>query len=337
MSEESWNMKQVSDFDAEAAADDDRIPAKYQHQVGEETEGSQTRLQRLVEEGLTNKKTLVGTIAVLAFLLTAVFAPILAPYNPDVTYEPFQPLNSYSVGDFDSDPGTERIWHPLGTDSFGHDMLSRIIFGARVSLLVALGTLIFAFVIGTTIGIAAGYYKGWIDDVLMRLVDFQWAFPELILAIAIIAFAGGRGVWVVVLAIGIAYIDDFARLIRGEVLAIRENEYIRAAEAVGMSDLRIMSKEVLPNTIAPLIVQASIMIPLAIIAEASLSFLGLGVKPTTPTWGLLVGQGRQFIARAWWISVIPGLAIMVTVLGFNLLGDGLRTIFDVEESEVESR
>jgi len=146
---------------------------------------------------------------------------------------------------------------------------------------------------------------------------------------------GGLGVTNVVIAIGIAFLDDFARIIRGEVLSIREEEYVTAARAVGMGDIRIMFKEMLPNAVAPLIVQATLMIPFAILAEAGLSFLGLGVKPTTPTWGLLIADGRQFIERAWWISVMPGLAIMVTVLAFNMLGDGLRDAFDISQEEVE--
>ena len=191
--------------------------------------------------------------------------------------------------------------------------------------------------IGTTIGILAGYYGGIIDSLLMRYVDFQWAFPELILGVAIIALSGGLGVTNVIIAIGIAYIDDFARIVRGEILSIREEEYITAARAVGMGDARIMFREMLPNAVAPIIVQATLMIPLAILAEAGLSFLGLGVKPTTPTWGLLLSDGRQFIDRAWWISVMPGLAIMVTVLSFNMFGDGLRDAFDIGEGEVEER
>jgi peptide/nickel transport system permease protein len=171
----------------------------------------------------------------------------------------------------------------------------------------------------------------------MRYVDFQWAFPELILGVAIIALSGGLGVINVIMAIGIAYIDDFARLVRGEILSVREEEYITAAHAIGMSDRRVMFREMLPNAVAPIIVQATLMIPLAILAEAGLSFLGLGVKPTTPTWGLLLSDGRQFIDQAWWISVVPGLAIMLTVLAFNMFGDGLRDAFDISEGEVEER
>ena len=303
----------------------------------EEVDSHETMAERVFRGILNDKMALFGAVIIVLFILTAAFAPLVAPHDPEQTYTPMQEPNSYSQGNFDDDAAVERVWHPLGTDSFGHDVLSRMIFGARVSLLVALATVALAFSVGTTIGLLAGYFGGWIDSVLMRYVDFQWAFPELILGVGIIAISGGLGVTNVVIAIGIAYIDDFARLIRGEVLSIREEEYITAARVIGMPNRRIMFKEILPNAVAPLIVQATLMIPLAILAEAGLSFLGLGVKPTTPTWGLLLSDGRQYISRAWWISVMPGFAIMVTVLAFNMFGDGLRDVFDVNEGEVEER
>jgi peptide/nickel transport system permease protein len=311
------------------------VPSEYEE--AEHVEDHRSLGERLAKGLRADKMALFGTVVVVAFILSAIFAPFVAPYDPDATYTFMQSPDSHSVGDFDGDGTTERVWHPLGTDSFGHDVLSRVIFGARVSLMVALATVAVAFTIGTTIGLLAGFHGGWIDSLLMRYVDFQWAFPELILAVGIIAISGGLGVMNVIIAIGIAYIDDFARLVRGEVLSIREQEYIMAARAVGMSNGRIMFREILPNAVAPLIVQATLMIPLAILAEAGLSFLGLGVKPTTPTWGLLLSDGRQFLSEAWWISVMPGLAIMVTVLAFNMLGDGLRDIFDVSQGEVEER
>ncbi len=302
-----------------------------EYEVEAVVEEHRPTLRRVVEGLLADKLALFGLVVVVAFVLTAVLAPALAPHDPEATYSFMQPPGSTSVGDFDGDGATERVFHLLGTDSFGHDVLSRIVYGARVSLLVALATVAIAFTVGTTIGLAAGFYGGWIDSALMRYVDFQWAFPELILAAGIIAVAGGLGVANVVLAIGIAYVDDFARLVRGEVLAIREEEYVLAARAVGMTNGRIMGSEILPNALAPLIVQATLLLPLAILAEAGLSFLGLGVQPTTPTWGLLLSDGRQYIGEAWWISVMPGLAIMVVVLAFNTLGDGLRDVFDVSQ------
>jgi peptide/nickel transport system permease protein len=308
------------------------VPPEYE--VEEVVEAHRSLSDRIVETLKHDKLALFGTVVVVLFVLTAVFAPLVAPYNPDAQFGFMQSPMSESTGDYDSDGQTETITHLLGTDSFGHDILSRIIFGARVSLLVAFATVGFAFVVGTTLGILAGFYGGWVDSLIMRYIDFQWAFPEIILGVAIIAMMGGLGVLNVILAVGIAFIDDFARIIRGEVLSIREEEYVTAARAVGMTDRRIMFREMLPNAVAPLIVQATLMVPFAILAEAGLSFLGLGVKPTTPTWGLLISDGRQFIDRAWWISVMPGLAIMVTVLAFNMLGDGLRDAFDISQEEV---
>ncbi|GGL61192.1 ABC transporter permease [Halocalculus aciditolerans] len=311
------------------------VPPEYETE--EYIDEHESLTERIVGGLVSDKMALFGAVVVIAFLLVAALAPIVAPHNPEATYGFMQPPMSQTTGDFNGDGQMETVTHYLGTDSFGHDILSRLIFGARVSLLVALATVAVAFTVGTTIGLAAGFYGGLIDSLLMRYVDFQWAFPELILGVGIIALSGGLGVTNVIIAIGIAYIDDFARLIRGEVLSIREEEYITAARAVGMSNSRIMFKEILPNAVAPLIVQATLMIPLAILAEAGLSFLGLGVKPTTPTWGLLLSDGRQFISQAWWISIMPGIAIMVVVLAFNMLGDGLRDIFDVNEGEVEDR
>jgi len=311
------------------------LPSEYE--VEEETDEYRGLAGRLIDGILGDKMALFGAAVVLLFVITAVFAPYIAPHGQEETFGFMKEPLSSSQADVDGDGRTESVFHPLGTDSFGHDILSRLIFGARVSLLVSLATLAVALTIGTTIGILAGYYGGVIDSLLMRYVDFQWAFPELILGVAIIALSGGLGVTNVIIAIGIAYIDDFARIVRGEILSIREEEYITAARAVGMGDARIMFREMLPNAVAPIIVQATLMIPLAILAEAGLSFLGLGVKPTTPTWGLLLSDGRQFIDRAWWISVMPGLAIMVTVLSFNMFGDGLRDAFDIGEGEVEER
>ncbi|WP_232688859.1 ABC transporter permease [Halobacterium zhouii] len=321
--------------DEQTESDTPPVPQEYQED--EFVEEYTPTWRKIVDGILADKMALVGAVVVAVFVLTAVFAPLVAPYDPGATYSLMKEPMSHSVGNFDADPQTERVLHVLGTDSYGHDILSRVVFGARVSLGVALATVAVAFTVGTTLGLLAGFYGGWVDSVIMRYVDFQWAFPELILGIGIIAVMGGLGVENVIIAIGIAYIDDFARLVRGEVLSIREEEYVTAARAIGMTDRRMMLREILPNAVAPLIVQATLMIPLAILAEAGLSFLGLGVRPTTPTWGLLLSDGRMFIRRAWWISVIPGLAIMITVLSFNMFGDGLRDVFDVSEGEVEER
>ncbi len=289
--------------------------------------------KRLAKTIAADKLALISLGVALLFILTALLAPFVAPHHPDDNFDQFVEPNGYTV----DDSGNGDVWHPLGTDSYGRDILSLVIYGARISLLVALGTVLFAFSIGSAVGLAAGYYGGVVDDVLMRTMDFLWTFPTIIIAAGVIAFTGGLGVQNVIIAIGIAYIDDFARLIRGEVLSIREEPYVMAARTIGMSDLKIMTKEIFPNAIAPMIVQATLLIPLAIIIESILSFLGLGVSPTTPTWGLLIGQSRDFISFAPYISIIPGIAIMITVLAFNMLGDSVRDAFDVTDEEVGAR
>jgi peptide/nickel transport system permease protein len=307
------------------------VPEEYE--TDEEVEEYRSTPQRIIDGMLRDKLAMTGTIIVLVFVLMAIFAPYVAPHDPSETYDFYvQPGGSSEVVE---NGETTEVWHPLGTNSFGHDMLSRIIFGARISLLVAGATATFAFTIGTTIGLVAGYYRGWVDDVLMRFIDFLWAFPALILAIAIMAFFGGIGTLNVIVAIGIAYIDDFARITRSEILSIREEEYITAARSSGLSNVRIMFGEIIPNAAGPLLVQLTLMIPLAILAEAGLTFLGVGVSPTTPSWGLLLNEGRSYMTTSWWISVFPGLAIMFTVLAFNLMGDGLRDSLNADSGDTE--
>jgi peptide/nickel transport system permease protein len=313
--------------------DETWAPPEYRE---EERHEEYTPLYYQILQGIrSDKMALFGVVVVTAFVAMALFAPWIAPYDQDQTTTMLVPPNGMAQEDIDDDGVAEAVWHPLGTTSHGHDLLTRIIFGSRISLMVAAATALFAFTIGTSIGLLAGFYGGWVDDLLMRYIDFQWAFPSLILAVAVITYVGGLGVWNVVVAIGVAYIDDFARIIRGEVLSIREKPYVMAARGTGMSDRRIMTSEMLPNAVAPLLVQLTVMLPLAILAEAGLSFLGLGVQATTPTWGLILSDGRQFIGSAWWISVMPGIAIMFTVLGFNMLGDGLRDALDVQSESGE--
>ena len=269
-----------------------------------------------------DRLALGGIIVTMIVVIIGVAAPIIAPHDPYAASEPFVAPMSRSA---------DGTLHILGTNSFGQDVLSRIIYGTRISLGIAVAAAAFALVIGTLIGLAAGFYGGWIDDLLMRYIDFQWAFPSLILAIAVIAYIGSVGAANVILALGIAYIDDFARLVRGEVLSIREKEYIMAAKAVGMSNWRIMTREILPNAVSVIIVQLTLMLPLAILGEAGLSFLGVGVAVDTPSWGMLLGRGQRYINTAWWLSVFPGIAIVITVIAFNLFGDGLRDAFDTSE------
>jgi peptide/nickel transport system permease protein len=274
------------------------------------------RFERLYEVVAGDYKATFGLVTVTLFVLAAIFAPELAPYDPMAQEYAIMQAPSLSSA------------HPLGTDSFGRDLLSRMMYGARVSLGVSLGAVTIGAVVGVSLGVVAGYFGGWVDDALMRFVDVLWAFPWLLVAILLVAIFG-QGVWNVIAAIAFAYIDDFARLARGEVLSIREEEFILAAKNIGLGDLGIMTEEVLPNAVAPLIVQFTVLIARAILAESTLSFLGIGVKPTTPTWGALLGQGRSLIGQAWWISIVPGIAIVITVLGINLFGDALRDAFDV--------
>lgn len=270
----------------------------------------------LVASIVRDKKAVAGTFILTIFVIAAIVAPILAPYDPNAMT--FAMIGSPSWA------------HPLGTDDLGRDLLSRIIYGARVSLFVGFFTVALALVAGVVLGVAAGYYGGFIDTVIMRYIDLQWAFPNFILAVYLVAVFG-TGLSNVIVAISLAFVDDFARIARGMVLTIKQEQYVDAARTIGMSDWRIMWRHVLPNATAPVIVQATVSISYAILAEASLSFLGLGVEATTPTWGLILAEARSFITRAWWLGLFPGFAIMLTVLSINFLGDALRDYLDVRE------
>lgn len=267
---------------------------------------------------LRDKKALVGFGVLSILVLLAVFAPWVVPYDP-------------TAMDFDM-IGAPSWAHPLGTDDLGRDLLSRLIMGAQISLFVGVSTVAIALVAGVALGIVAGYFGGFVDTVIMRYIDLQWAFPNFIIAVYLVAVFG-TGLSNVIVAISLAFVDDFARIARGMVLTIREEQYIAAARVVGVSNWRIMWRHILPNAMAPIIVQATVSISYAILAEAGLSFLGLGVEAETPTWGLILADARSFISRAWWLGVFPGLFIMVTVLSINFLGDALRDILDVRETK----
>jgi peptide/nickel transport system permease protein len=216
---------------------------------------------------------------------------------------------------------------PLGTDQFGRDLLSRLLYGARVSLSVSFASVVLALAGGGAAGIASGYYGGRIDGLLMRVMDVIFAFPAVLLAIAIMAVAG-TAVWTVIVAIGVVYTPQFARVSRASVLATRGLEYVEAAAALGAGARRILLRHILPNISAPLIVQTSLSLSLAILTESALSFLGLGTQPPTPSWGNMLADSRRFMATAPWTAVFPGVTIAMVVLGFNLLGDGLRDLLD---------
>jgi peptide/nickel transport system permease protein len=265
-----------------------------------------------------DKKAMTSLAVVALLVFVAAFGPVLAPHDP--TAQQFDILR----------PPT--LEHPMGTDSLGRDVLSRVIAGARVSAMVGLGVAFVGMLIGVTLGLLAGFFGGWVDDVIGRYVDLQWAFPELILAIALISIFG-IGVEKVIIAIAFAYVDDFAILARAEALRLKEEEFVLAARVTGISSRGIIVGEILPNAIGPIVVLATIAVGLGILGEATLTFLGLGVEPSTPTWGLILEESRDFFQQAWWLSIFPGLAIVVTVLSLNLLGDSLRDAMDIRAVE----
>lgn len=262
-----------------------------------------------------NKLAIVGMVILLAFILSALLAPQLAPYDP---------LKQDLIRR--REPPSQE--HLLGLDEVGRDVLSRIIFGARTSLQVGVGSVSFAILIGALLGAIAGYVGGWIDNILMRLMDILLAFPSMLLAIAIVSILG-PGLMNMLYAIAIVSIPQYARVVRASVLSVKEQDYILAARAIGCDPRRILFRNVLPNCLTPLIVQGTLGIATAILDAAGLSFLGLGAQPPTPEWGAMLGQGRGSVFTAPHIVFFPGLAIMLTVLGFNLLGDGLRDALDV--------
>lgn len=255
---------------------------------------------------------------IVLFVLVAIFAPYLAPYDP-------------AQADFLSvrQAPDETYW--LGTDAVGRDMLSRVIFGARSSLIAGVISVVIAMTVGVPLGLIAGYYRGFIDEAIMRFTDALLAFPFLILAVALAA-ALGPSLTNAMIAIGIATAPTFIRLTRGQVLSVQAEDYVQAAKALGTNDRRILLQHILPNSLAPLLVQATLTIAQSIIAESSLSFLGLGVQPPTPSWGGMLNTARNFINQAPWMAIFPGLSIYVTVLAFNLLGDGLRDAFDPRDN-----
>ncbi|RIH86499.1 Glutathione transport system permease protein GsiD [Calidithermus terrae] len=269
---------------------------------------------RLLRTALRSPSALTGGVLVLLVVLCALFAPLLAPFDP-VAYNPADRLQGPSLE------------HPLGTDIYGRDTFSRVLFGARTSLAVAAISITLALLAGGTAGALAGFFRGNVDVVVMRLSDILLAFPAVLLAIALLAFLGG-GFWNLTLAIAVVYSAPFARVARASVLRVREEAYVEASHALGNSPWRILFRHVLPNAASPLIVEVSLRLAFAILAEASLSYLGLGTQPPAPSWGQMIADGRQLLETSPWISIGPGLAITLTVLGFNLLGDGLRDLLD---------
>jgi peptide/nickel transport system permease protein len=257
---------------------------------------------------------LFGLVVSVVVVLIALLAPVIAPYDPAAEH----------FGSTLQRPGGSFI---LGTDDLGRDVLSRIIWGARASIQAGVLSSLLAMIIATPLGFMAGYYRGWADVAISRVNDVVLAFPFLVLAVGLAAIFG-PSLLNATIALGIAQIPVVLRVARGEVLSLREEDYVEAAVANGAGDVTIMFRHILPNAIGPLIVQATLIVPAAIIGESVLSFLGLGVQPPTPSWGVMLAGGQSFISQAPWLTLFPGLAIFLTSISLNLLGDGLRDVLD---------
>jgi peptide/nickel transport system permease protein len=283
----------------------------------------ETKTQELTRRLKYNKSALFGLVIVIIIVLCALLANYIAPNDPNPS--PPQLANKLKPG-FWSEKGIEGA--PLGTDSLGRCVLSRIIYGSRVSLSAGFVAVGIAMLLGITFGVIAGYYGGWVDALIMRIVDIMFAFPALLLAIVIVAVIG-QGLGKAMIAIGIVYTPQMARIIRSSVLYIKEMEYIEIQKAMGSSDWRVIFRHVLPNSIAPVIVYGTLMLASAILDCAALGFLGLGAQPPIPEWGAMLSKSYSYIiSGAWWAATFPGIAILFSVLGLNLLGDGLRDILD---------
>ena len=261
-----------------------------------------------------NKLAMLGALIIFFLAVVAVSAPLIAPFSPnqqDVLHRLEPPSGK----------------HFLGTDDLGRDLLSRIVYGTRISLLVGFVAIGIAIVIGSLLGLLSGYFGGWLDTVIMRFVDIMLCFPTFFLILMVIAFLEPN-IWNVMAVIGLTGWPSLTRLVRGECLSVREREFVQAARALGLSNRRVMFVHLLPNVMAPILVTATLGIGGAILTESALSFLGLGVQPPTASWGNILTAGKDYITVAWWLSLFPGLAILITVLAYNLLGEGLRDVLD---------
>lgn len=256
----------------------------------------------------------VGLIILVPMFLCAIFAPLISPHNPT---EP----------DLKHILAPPTVSHPFGTDTLGRDVLSRVIYGSRISLLVGFVSVGIAVVIGMIIGAFSGYYGGVVDEIIMRFVDLMMCFPTFFLILAVIAVLE-PSIWNIMIVIGLTSWMGIARLVRAEILSIKHKEYVLATKALGFSESRIIVRHILPNALSPVYVVATLGIGGAILTESALSFLGIGIQPPTPSWGNILTQAKDNIEVAWWLSLYPGLAIFLTVMGYNLLGEGLRDIFD---------
>jgi peptide/nickel transport system permease protein len=268
----------------------------------------------LLRRFLKNKLSVAGGVIVALLFLVALFAPVISPYNP----------NDIDRQHILEAPG---INHPLGTDDLGRDILSRMIWGARISLSVGFVAVGIATLIGIFFGAVSGYYGGWPDMIITRFIDIMLSIPTFFLILAVIAFIGS-GIFNIMAVIGFTSWMGVARLVRAEFLTLKERDYVLAARAIGASDMQIIFRHIMINSMAPVLVSAVLGIAGAVLVESALSFLGIGVQPPTPSWGNILTLGKDNIEIAWWLSVFPGLAILITVLGYNLLGEGIRDSID---------
>ncbi|MCD8220641.1 MAG: ABC transporter permease [Clostridiales bacterium] len=268
----------------------------------------------LLSRLLMNKAAVIGLIILLVLIFCAVFADVITPYD-------------YAAQDLKNRFVSPCYAHPFGTDNLGRDILSRVIYGARISLSVGVLSVCLSAVVGIILGAIAGFYGGAPDNLIMRVMDIFLAIPNLLLAISIAATLG-NGIPNLIMAIGIGAAPTYARIVRASVLSLKEQEFVEAARAVGASDAQIIASHIIPNCLAPIIVQMTLGVASAILSTASLSFIGLGIAPPTSEWGSMLSAGRQYIRDAWYIVTFPGLAIMVTIFGLNLFGDGLRDALD---------
>jgi peptide/nickel transport system permease protein len=293
------DMAQAGTLQADRVDETLKVPAKRRNIV-----------QRLAR----SKVAVVGFVTLLALIIIALTAPIVSPYPPNevMPRDALQPP-SWS--------------HLFGTDQYGRDVFTRVLYGTRISLLVGFIAVGIAVVAGTAMGLVSGFYGRWVDTTIMRFVDIMLAFPGILLALALVSILG-PSLPNLMIAVGISSVPSYARLVRGSVLSAKEHVYVEAARVVGASDVTIMRRHVLPNVVAPVIVLATLGVAAAILWAAALSFLGLGSQPPTPEWGRMLAEGRNYLREQWWIATFPGIAIMITVLAMNLLGDGLRDVLD---------
>jgi peptide/nickel transport system permease protein len=269
-----------------------------------------------------DKFAMAGVVVIIILVLVAVLAPWIAPHDPTKQYDNGLTMQGMPVGP------SHEFW--LGTDTLGRDLLSRLMYGARVSLVVGVCANGFALVLGVIFGLTAGFFRGWVETFLMRMTDVMMAFPIILLAVALVSVLK-PSLWILILVIGIVYWTPMTRVIHGEVLSIREKEFVDAARLTGCSSARILSRHILPHLVAVILVYTSLGLATTILFEATLSYIGLGVQPPTPSWGQMISEGKPYYLSAPHLVLYPGLAIMITVLAFNLVGDGLRDAFDPQQ------